>query len=167
MPAAPTAIRWLRPAAILLHLLRRKVAPSNNARVEPVSANEVDAPAPEPPVVLRPAPVVGVGTDRTIAAWRLLCASRLQLATKRSIDIAGAAVALILLSPILLVTSLAILMTSPGGIFYTQTRVGRGGRPFTLIKFRTMQRGADALMERYGALNELDGPIFKIRTTLG
>ena len=135
-----------------------------------MSANEVDAPAPEPPVVLRPspvhapAPVHDLSTAATdVTAWRLLSASRLQLATKRSMDIVGAVLALVLLSPILLVTSLAILVTSRGGVFYTQTRVGRDGRPFTLFKFRTMHRGADALMDRYEALNELDGPIFKIR----
>ena len=132
--------------------------------MEPVSANQVDAPAPESPVVLRPALVHDLGTDTTdVTGWSLLNASRLRLATKRSMDIVGAILALVLLSPILLVTSLAILVTSRGGVFYTQTRVGRGGRPFTLIKFRTMHRGAHALMDRYEALNELDGPIFKIR----
>jgi lipopolysaccharide/colanic/teichoic acid biosynthesis glycosyltransferase len=96
-------------------------------------------------------------------AWKLLSASRWQLATKRALDIVVALVALILLSPLLVLTSLAILVTSRGGILYTQVRVGRNGRPFTIIKFRTMQADADARMDEVELLNELDGPIFKIR----
>jgi lipopolysaccharide/colanic/teichoic acid biosynthesis glycosyltransferase len=96
-------------------------------------------------------------------SWSLLRASRWQLATKRTIDIVGALLTLVLLSPLLLITALAVLATSRGGIFYTQVRVGRGGRPFTIIKFRTMHEAAHSLMGYYEGLNDLDGPIFKLR----
>jgi lipopolysaccharide/colanic/teichoic acid biosynthesis glycosyltransferase len=96
-------------------------------------------------------------------SWSLLRASRWQLATKRTIDVVGALLTLVLLSPLLLITALVVLATSRGGIFYTQVRVGRGGRPFTIIKFRTMHEAAHSLMGDYERLNDLDGPIFKLR----
>jgi lipopolysaccharide/colanic/teichoic acid biosynthesis glycosyltransferase len=61
----------------------------------------------------------------------------------RFFDIVFSLAGLILLSPLLLVITILVLTGSPGGAFYIQTRVGKGGRDFRLIKFRTMVAGAD------------------------
>ncbi|MBS1937768.1 MAG: sugar transferase [Bacteroidetes bacterium] len=63
---------------------------------------------------------------------------------KRVFDICFSAVLLVLLSPLLLVFALAVALTSPGGAFFRQVRVGRGGRTFMLLKFRSMRPGSEA-----------------------
>ena len=62
---------------------------------------------------------------------------------KRLCDIVLSALGLILLSPLFLVLSIWVAMDSTGGVFYRQIRVGRGGRDFKLLKFRSMRIGAD------------------------
>ena len=59
----------------------------------------------------------------------------------------------------------AILIALVDGfpVLYRQRRVGLGGKPFTMYKFRTMARGADAMQKKYARQNEADGPVFKIR----
>ena len=64
--------------------------------------------------------------------------SRLSRAAKRVLDVVGSAVALVLLSPALVVSMLAIKLDSRGPIFFTQIRPGLNGRPFRLLKFRSM-----------------------------
>src|SRR5690242_5049949 len=64
-------------------------------------------------------------------------------APRRLCDVAAAAVGLLISAPILLVVALAIVLESPGGPLYWQTRVGRNGRTFRLIKLRTMVIGAE------------------------
>lgn len=87
-----------------------------------------------------------------------------QLKCKRIIDIAGALIALMLFSPILIVTGLAIAVTSPGGVLHRQTRIGYLGQEFQFLKFRSMYIDAE---ERRAELENLNhhnsGPIFKIR----
>lgn len=63
---------------------------------------------------------------------------------KRLFDLIVAALALALLAPVLLVVALAVKLDSPGPVFFRQERVGRGGRPFRIHKFRTMQADAPA-----------------------
>jgi lipopolysaccharide/colanic/teichoic acid biosynthesis glycosyltransferase len=63
---------------------------------------------------------------------------------KRAFDIVFAAALLALLFPLLLAFALAVALTSPGGAFFRQVRVGRGGREFRLLKFRTMRPGSEA-----------------------
>ena len=58
-------------------------------------------------------------------------------ATKRAIDIAGALVLLVVLSPVLAVAAIGVKLSSPGPVVFRQQRVGKGGRPFTMLKFRT------------------------------
>jgi lipopolysaccharide/colanic/teichoic acid biosynthesis glycosyltransferase len=67
---------------------------------------------------------------------------------KRSMDIAGSLAALILCSPLLLLISLAIKLTSKGPILFKQERVGRYGSRFTFLKFRSMECGSDARIHR-------------------
>lgn len=63
---------------------------------------------------------------------------------KRAFDIVISAAALLLLLPILLLLALAVAVTSPGGAFFRQVRVGKNGRAFRLLKFRTMRPGSEA-----------------------
>jgi exopolysaccharide biosynthesis polyprenyl glycosylphosphotransferase len=91
---------------------------------------------------------------------------------KRSFDILFAGGLLLVLSPVLLLIALAVKVTSRGPVFFSQQRIGRGGRIFTIHKFRTMVRDAEARLAELQALNEADGPLFKIRddpriTTVG
>ncbi len=66
-----------------------------------------------------------------------------QLVLKRLLDIVGVSVLLIVLSPVFLLLGLLIRLGSRGPVFFTQQRVGRGGQPFRIIKFRTMIEGAE------------------------
>lgn len=67
---------------------------------------------------------------------------------KRCMDIAGSLLALVMFSPLLLVIALAVKLTSAGPIWYRQTRVGTGGRPFTFLKFRSMFHNSDPSLHR-------------------
>jgi exopolysaccharide biosynthesis polyprenyl glycosylphosphotransferase len=82
---------------------------------------------------------------------------------KRGVERALAGVALVLLSPLLVSVALLVRTTSSGPAFYRQTRVGLGGQPFTMLKFRTMTIGADA--SRRDLLESGAGPrlLFKMR----
>ena len=79
--------------------------------------------------------------DMEIAA--VLQRRRPQLAAKRAMDIVISAAALCVLWPVLLLIALAIVVDDPGPVFYRQVRVGRGGKPFRIFKFRTMVVDAD------------------------
>lgn len=85
------------------------------------------------------------------------------LAIKRGLDVLGAAVALLLLSPIFLLVALAIKLEDGGPVFYSQERAGLYGRPFLMHKFRSMIVNADRLKEQLAAQNEAQGPVFKMR----
>jgi lipopolysaccharide/colanic/teichoic acid biosynthesis glycosyltransferase len=82
---------------------------------------------------------------------------------KRALDFLMALALLIVLSPLFLLLAVVIKLTSEGPVLYRQVRCGSGGRKFTLYKFRSMRAGADSERARLAALNELDGPVFKIR----
>jgi exopolysaccharide biosynthesis polyprenyl glycosylphosphotransferase len=84
------------------------------------------------------------------------------MAAKRLLDAVGAAVGLLLTSPLLLLIALAIKLDSAGPVLYRATRVGKRGRQFTCFKFRTMVANADALKNSLRHLNERSGPTFKI-----
>jgi exopolysaccharide biosynthesis polyprenyl glycosylphosphotransferase len=82
---------------------------------------------------------------------------------KRVIDVVISVVGLILLFPVFLIIALIIRMDSPGPVFFTQIRVGKGENLFSCYKFRSMRPGAEAEQEQLRVYNEADGPIFKIR----
>jgi exopolysaccharide biosynthesis polyprenyl glycosylphosphotransferase len=83
---------------------------------------------------------------------------------KRVIDLVGASLILIAISPILLVIALLIKSTSPGPIFYRQYRVGLKGRHFRVWKFRTMVENAADLQQELESKNEIKGGVlFKIK----
>jgi exopolysaccharide biosynthesis polyprenyl glycosylphosphotransferase len=105
-----------------------------------------------------------IAAPRSPQGWRLV--------TKRCIDVIGALVGLLLLWPVLLVAAVAIRLTSPGPVFFTQSRYGFNRRLFKMYKLRTMVADADALQAGLEARNEASGPVFKIQddpriTTVG
>jgi exopolysaccharide biosynthesis polyprenyl glycosylphosphotransferase len=81
---------------------------------------------------------------------------------KRVLDITLSAAALLILSPLLLGIAIAVRMDSPGPIFYKAARVGRKGRNFYCMKFRTMVINADELKAQLAHMNERDGILFKL-----
>jgi exopolysaccharide biosynthesis polyprenyl glycosylphosphotransferase len=85
------------------------------------------------------------------------------LATKRFLDIVGAAFGLIALAPVFLLIAVAIKVTSKGPVFFRQERYGHRRRRFTIFKFRTMVHNAEELLPTLEHANEADGPIFKIK----
>lgn len=87
---------------------------------------------------------VGQVDDLPVLEIPSLGLTPLQEAAKRTLDVAVAAAGLVLAMPLLLVIAALVRLTSPGPAFYRQERVGRGGRAFTLYKFRTMVREAEA-----------------------
>jgi lipopolysaccharide/colanic/teichoic acid biosynthesis glycosyltransferase len=82
---------------------------------------------------------------------------------KRTIDIVLGTLLLVLTAPIVIVAAVAIAAVAGGGPFYAQERVGQNGRRFKMYKLRTMVNGAHARRDEVMHLNELDGPVFKIR----
>jgi exopolysaccharide biosynthesis polyprenyl glycosylphosphotransferase len=83
---------------------------------------------------------------------------------KGAVDRLGALAAIVVLSPALLVIGILVRLTTPGPAFFRQTRIGRDGREFSMIKFRTMVRDAEARKVDLASLNERsDGLLFKIR----
>lgn len=82
---------------------------------------------------------------------------------KRSIDIAGALTGLLLVSPVMLITALAIKRDSPGPVFFKQARVGKNGKLFECYKFRSMYVDAEKQLEKLQHLNETGGITFKMK----
>jgi lipopolysaccharide/colanic/teichoic acid biosynthesis glycosyltransferase len=81
---------------------------------------------------------------------------------KRLLDIAGSVIALLLTSPLLLLAAILIKLESRGPVVYNSLRIGRGARPFTFYKLRSMVDGAEQHRHTLSHLNESDGPVFKM-----
>ncbi len=82
---------------------------------------------------------------------------------KRAFDIAATSVLLLVLSPLFLLTAIAIKIDDPGPALYNQTRVGKWGRTFTMHKFRSMVMNADKLKDQLLEQDESGGVIFKMK----
>jgi len=82
---------------------------------------------------------------------------------KRAIDMGGAALGLIVLSPVMGVAALAIKISGPGPVMFKQRRAGLGGNPFWIYKFRTMTTDAEKRKAELRSVSEQDGPAFKLR----
>jgi len=89
--------------------------------------------------------------------------SQTRIAVKRALDILGAAIGLTISAPIIGAAALAVRLSSPGPAFFRQTRIGLYGRRFTLYKLRTMVADAEQQKDALAHLNEMSGPVFKIR----
>ena len=101
----------------------------------------------------RPAPVFSLvsGPDRALA-----------LTAKRLLDIGVAAVGLVVLSPVLLAVAVAIALDTGRPILFRQDRIGLHGRPFRVLKFRSMSRDAEELQAELEHRNEIKGRAFKL-----
>ncbi|HWQ13824.1 MAG TPA: sugar transferase [Roseiflexaceae bacterium] len=99
-------------------------------------------------------PLIGL-KQLSLQGWNLV--------VKRTMDLALVALALPLVLPLSLLIALAIRCDSPGPVIFRQQRVGKHGRRFTCYKFRTMVADAEERKAELQALNEADGPLFKIR----
>ncbi|MEU3364037.1 sugar transferase [Streptomyces pseudogriseolus] len=84
-------------------------------------------------------------------------------AVKGVVDRLGALLLLLVLAPLMLLVALLVATDSRGGVFYRQRRVGKDGREFTILKFRTMIPDADRVRAALVGLNEGAGPLFKMR----
>ena len=89
--------------------------------------------------------------------------SKIYLIAKRITDIVCSLAGLIVLSPILLITAIAIKMDSKGSIFFKQDRVGKDERIFSMYKFRSMVVNAEELKKSLEKENEMSGPMFKMK----
>ena len=97
-----------------------------------------------------------------LMAWKFTVQS--SYAMKRILDIVLSALAMVVLSPLFLLIALAVKMSSPGPVIFSQIRVGRYGRHFKFYKFRSMRQDAEALKASLAAQNEsADGVIFKMK----
>ena len=97
-----------------------------------------------------------------LLAWKVTV--KTSYATKRLMDIVLSAVGMLLLSPVYLAIAAAVKLSSPGPVFFVQTRVGRYGRYFKFYKFRSMRQDAEAQKAALMARNESkDGVIFKMK----
>ena len=97
----------------------------------------------------------------TLVMW--VIRTKITSGLKRPVDMIIATIALIVFAPIMLTTALLIKLTSPGPIFFKQTRVGKWGEEFKCYKFRSMYIDAEQRKAELMALNEADGPVFKMK----
>ena len=110
-----------------------------------ISQTSVDDFLGRPTVVFRSAPE---------ASW--------QGVAKQLLDFVGALALLAVCALPLLLVALAVKLTSRGPVFFRQQRSGLNGRPFTMLKFRTMVTDAEQLKAELASFNEMDGPVFKV-----
>ena len=104
------------------------------------------------------APQISIDREKTLRSHRRYWVLR------RTQDIVFSLLALILLAPLALLISLAIVLDSPGdGAIFRQRRVGRDGKLFWLYKFRTMCPNAEEQLNELLSQNQMDGPVFKIK----
>lgn len=106
-----------------------------------------------------------------VIEYRTWDTSRSTMALKRLVDVIGAGVGLVVCAPLLALIALAVKLDSRGPAFYLQTRAGHLGRPFRMIKFRTMVKDAHMRVAEVVGPETLDDPMFKLkrdpRTTRG
>jgi exopolysaccharide biosynthesis polyprenyl glycosylphosphotransferase len=88
--------------------------------------------------------------------------SRSTLFLKRTLDVTLSSAALVVLAPLFLVSALVVFLDSPGGIVFSQIRVGIGGRRFRMYKFRTMVSDAEARLIQLVSFESLSEPMFKL-----
>ena len=83
---------------------------------------------------------------------------------RRTQDVILSLLALVVLSPVMLITAIAIMIDDPSaGPIFSQIRIGRSGKPFKFYKFRSMCANAEAELDDLLDQNEMDGPVFKIK----
>lgn len=106
--------------------------------------------------------VSSVGTYPLIT-YHTITLNTYEQAIKRMVDLFVSIVATILLSPVMLITAIAIKIDSPGPVIFKQIRVGQNGRTFNMYKFRSMCKDAEKLRQALMEQNEMEGCMFKIK----
>jgi len=101
--------------------------------------------------------------DIPLLSFSTTPSQQLQLLLKDCLDRFGSLILLILISPLFVAAFIAIKLTSPGPIFFKQTRSGLNGRKFTIYKFRSMNVEAEEKLEQLKDYNEMNGPVFKMK----
>jgi len=99
---------------------------------------------------------------RAMLVFRATPAISWALILKSTFDRVTAAVALAGLAPLFLALALLVRLTSPGPVLFRQKRAGLHGKPFTMLKFRSMVVDAEARRKDLESLNEMQGPVFKV-----
>jgi exopolysaccharide biosynthesis polyprenyl glycosylphosphotransferase len=106
--------------------------------------------------------VSSIGT-LPIITYHSVSKNQMQLFFKKVLDMGGAILAIILSSPVLLVAAIAIKIDSPGPVFFRQKRIGRNGKSFQILKFRSMYIDAEERKKELAAQNKIkSGLMFKI-----
>jgi len=100
--------------------------------------------------------------DLPVFDYRVEDLSRSTLLLKRALDVTVSAVALVVLSPLLLLAAIGIKLEDRGPILFTQSRSGQHGRPFRMLKFRTMVVDAESLLVDLVPFDRLADPMFKL-----
>jgi exopolysaccharide biosynthesis polyprenyl glycosylphosphotransferase len=103
------------------------------------------------------------GFDFPLLGLRRTPTGELELAVKRVMDFLGGTFGCVLAAPIMLLAAIAIKLESPGPVLFRQVRAGRNGRKFVMYKFRSMVIDAESQKATLMHLNEMGGPVFKIR----
>lgn len=111
---------------------------------------------------LMPNKIIGRCGKYVVLTTSMKIASNRQLFIKRTVDIIGSMIGLLLTGIAFIIFAPIVKIQSPGPIFYSQTRIGKNGRRFKFYKFRTMVVGADAMKKELMEQNEMDGLMFKM-----
>jgi exopolysaccharide biosynthesis polyprenyl glycosylphosphotransferase len=98
----------------------------------------------------------------TVMGVKRFALTRSSTTVKRAFDLIGASIGLLAVAPLMIVIAIAVKLDSRGPVFFRQRRVGRHGKHFGLLKFRTMVPGADALKDALRDRNEAQEGLFKI-----
>lgn len=98
----------------------------------------------------------------TVMGVRRFHLSRSSALVKRAFDLVAASLLLIALAPVMTLITVAIMLETRGGVLFRQIRVGRGGEPFAMLKFRSMVANAESLKPSLLALNEAEAGLFKM-----
>jgi len=101
--------------------------------------------------------------DVPVVSFSAVPESRALLAIKRAFDFFASSALILAFSPIFIATAIAIKRDSKGPVFFFQERVGQNQRRFKMVKFRSMRIDAEEIRASLEAMNEADGPVFKIK----
>ena len=141
---------------------RRKDDPADSEEAwVRLASTTAESPAPTEPSALSHNRVQSSIDDITLAGAQQQ-SSQAGLWLKRGIDTVGASIGLVLTGPAILGAMAAIKLTDGGPVFFRQTREGQNGRPFTILKLRTMIVDAEKFQAELRAESHRDGPAFKI-----
>lgn len=94
---------------------------------------------------------------------RYIHKSLIYLVIKRTTDILGAFLGIMVLSPLMIIIAMIIKLESIGPVFFVQERVGKNGKTFKMYKFRSMVYNAEELLDKLKYKNEMTGPMFKMK----